>query len=578
VADALAITARRDAELADKARLVLDTLKAAADSPQAVADLFTLDRFMAQLRRGAAVRAVIAGQELPYPSTGPMSLSDAVRSACSEAAETAPIAIDLRDDPALEAGPAAALAHLMAEILDHEATFSEPGRPIEVTSRPGAEGVTLVVRQWGPPPSDQELAAINALLGGDQPPGGRPPQDAATFGLEVAGLLAGRIGAGVLASAAQAPNGQSSGTIVEIRLPVALLASRQRSVPDPPPPPIQARPAVTPAGSIPVFTPARNLERPAPPASPETSALVALDQEVDAPNPPARRTSAQTGLATFDPAPAGYDGVAGEYDPTAAQAELEPMVADSSPRPMPSYRPSLRAQVNGLVTEASAAVSGGDEPSVAQTPPDATATSNEPAPAAHEAPQFDLADTCQGASGPAGPAAPTPAPFPAAAPSQPAVESSQLAPAPSQPTAAPGAPAVPNPIGAPAPSGFRAPRAGGLPLFGAAPATSAPPAAPEPPPLGPTWTPQPAPTPQTAPDPNGFAGFAPRAIYETDARGQALAELSHLATRADGDAARPRSSSRNGGKLSPEAERLRQRLAQLAPPSAPTNPPEGTPQ
>lgn len=240
--EALAATAKRDANLADSAQAVVDGLKAIAHSPEAVAGLFALDRAVNQLRRGANARALLAGQQLPEPEAGPLRLADVARLAGAASTQTQPFLIELSCDPTVETSTAGSLIHLIAEIVDADHVDG----PVEVAGSMSNDGYNLTVQQPGTPASQDDIDAANAVLHND----GLSDLDESSFGLYVAGLIASNAGLDVTVSGGIDPTGRPTGRMTRIRIPAGRLIDPDSQEPATPPPTPPAFEPVTVSGPV----------------------------------------------------------------------------------------------------------------------------------------------------------------------------------------------------------------------------------------------------------------------------------------------------------------------------------------
>jgi hypothetical protein len=312
--DALHATARRDADLADRVRAVIDDLKTQITAPQAVADLFALDRAVTQLRRGASLSAVIAQRDVPSGAPASMRLADAVRMASAEASNAPSVAIDLRADPTVDGATGEQLAHVLGELFDHESLFGDRDHPIEVSGSPDGDAFTMAIRQWGPALSADDLASINTYLGGAIPSG--PDVEPSTLGLYVAGQLAARAGIHLTASAARDRTAGHTGTLVQVHIPADLVAGCEAAAT---PPPAVPKP----------FTPVNGGYAPVFASGPQTLALAMPDAS------PAHATGAVPTVGTLV-----FDANALSYEPN--PLSFEPEIVSFAPpvgRPAPEQPP-----------------------------------------------------------------------------------------------------------------------------------------------------------------------------------------------------------------------------------------------
>lgn len=121
------------------------------------------------------------------------------------------------------AGPAVGdVVHLLAELLENAANFSDPGSRVRVTARPAADCVVVAVHDEGIGMGAEALAEANHRLATRV---GLTASVAGTMGLLVVAHLAARHGVEV-----ELRSHLGGGTVARVHLPDALLVSWQDGV------------------------------------------------------------------------------------------------------------------------------------------------------------------------------------------------------------------------------------------------------------------------------------------------------------------------------------------------------------
>jgi len=209
---------RRSTSLINQQLGLIENLERDEDDPRRLENLFRLDHLAARIRRNGESLLVLAGAAPRSGSGQDLPLGDVVRAAVSEVQDYQRVRISV-SDLVIQAGAAPNLVHLFAELIDNALSYSPPDSTVTVASARGVDGGTLVeVSDDGLGMTSDAVASANlALLTG----GEVTTETARRMGLYVVGQLAIRHEVTVRIR----PNPESTGTIVSVFLPAALLAS-----------------------------------------------------------------------------------------------------------------------------------------------------------------------------------------------------------------------------------------------------------------------------------------------------------------------------------------------------------------
>lgn len=209
---------RRSTSLINQQLGLIENLERDEDDPRRLESLFRLDHLAARIRRNGESLLVLAGAAPRSGAGQDLPLGDVVRAAVSEVQDYQRVRLTV-SDLIIRAGAAPNLIHLFAELIDNALSYSPPDSTVLVASLRGVDGGTLVeVSDDGLGMTADAVAAANdALVTG----GEVTTETARRMGLYVVGQLAIRHDVTVRIR----PNPESTGTIVSVFLPAALLAS-----------------------------------------------------------------------------------------------------------------------------------------------------------------------------------------------------------------------------------------------------------------------------------------------------------------------------------------------------------------
>ncbi len=209
---------RRSTSLINQQLGLIENLERDEDDPRRLENLFRLDHLAARIRRNGESLLVLAGAAPRSGAGRDLPLGDVVRAAVSEVQDYQRVRLAV-SDLVIQAGAAPNLIHLFAELIDNALSYSPPDSTVTVASVRGVDGGTLVeVSDDGLGMTPEAVASANESLvsGGEV-----TTETARRMGLYVVGQLAIRHEVTVRIR----PNPESTGTIVSVFLPAALLAS-----------------------------------------------------------------------------------------------------------------------------------------------------------------------------------------------------------------------------------------------------------------------------------------------------------------------------------------------------------------
>lgn len=209
---------RRSTSLINQQLGLIENLERDEDDPRRLESLFRLDHLAARIRRNGESLLVLAGAAPRGGAGQDLPLGDVLRAAVSEVQDYQRVRLSV-SDLSIRAVAAPNLIHLFAELIDNALSYSPPDSTVSVASVRGVDGGTLVeVSDDGLGMTPEAVASANDSLvtGGEV-----TTETARRMGLYVVGQLAIRHEVTVRIR----PNPESTGTIVSVFLPAALLAS-----------------------------------------------------------------------------------------------------------------------------------------------------------------------------------------------------------------------------------------------------------------------------------------------------------------------------------------------------------------
>ncbi|MEE4543283.1 nitrate- and nitrite sensing domain-containing protein [Streptomyces sp. V4-01] len=326
--------------LVERQLALIEGLEVHEQDPDRLDTLFRLDHLATRMRRNSENLLVLTGTEHSHGATArPVPLVDVARAAVSEIEEYARIGVGEMPEARVAGRAADDVAHLLAELLDNAAAFSDPTAGVQVSGWLLENGeVILSVEDTGVGVPAGRLDAFNELLADADP---APPSAVSGMGLYVVARLAHRHA--VRVQLRPRPDGGTTAVVVLPRLLVASVGPEEAFGPaagD------SAFAGGAPAGPLAGFPAPRAGRPPAVSASPTAStSAVAAERPADhqpvgrpepfAPaasgHPPAGPAPVSGPLPVFGPAP-----VSG---PVSWPAAVTGHMSVSGPAPVPAPGP-----------------------------------------------------------------------------------------------------------------------------------------------------------------------------------------------------------------------------------------------
>jgi signal transduction histidine kinase len=155
--------ARRIMSLINNTLKGFDELERDMEDPEVLQPLFKLDHMVTRLRR-LAESLTVAGGALPRRGRKPTLLSDVIQHAISEIEQYERVNLVSPTDGMVDGRAATGLVHLLAELLDNAAKFSDPATPVMVRVERAASGVVIQVDDRGRLMPQDTLEHLNNLL------------------------------------------------------------------------------------------------------------------------------------------------------------------------------------------------------------------------------------------------------------------------------------------------------------------------------------------------------------------------------------------------------------------------------
>jgi signal transduction histidine kinase len=235
IADSFVNLGRRNQNLLGRQLDLITALETNETDPDALANLFRLDHLATRMRRNAESLLVLAGLGPPRNWAPTVRLADVIRAALGEVEDFQRVSVRGVEPVTILGSSAAALAHLLAELIENALAFSPTDQVVEIhgvrhtrrSDRP--RGYTLAVVDYGRGMPAAELATANRRLAGDESFTIAPSKYLGHF---VTGNLAARYGITV-----RLHNSLGGGTTATVELPPNLLTVPGAAVPAAPPSP-----------------------------------------------------------------------------------------------------------------------------------------------------------------------------------------------------------------------------------------------------------------------------------------------------------------------------------------------------
>jgi signal transduction histidine kinase len=240
--------AQRQNALVTRALDALDKAENSVEDPDILNDFFGIDHLVTQLRRSTENIAVLGGQGLAGRPREPLPVATALRQAVEEIerydrVQVAP-APDKLSFPG-HVGPS--VVHLLAELLENAARFSDSRTIVQLTATEQQGGLVIAVRDRGMSMEPAQLYQLNEQLAAPRTVDVYAHLKDGRIGLVVTGQLAQRCGIQVQLQA----NTDGAGVTAFALIPNTVLMTTPlppaQSAPAPPPAsvPYQARPELS---------------------------------------------------------------------------------------------------------------------------------------------------------------------------------------------------------------------------------------------------------------------------------------------------------------------------------------------
>jgi signal transduction histidine kinase len=185
----LASLGKRNQSLLARQLRIIDTLEQQAESPTALAELFSLDHLTTRMRRHAESLSIMSGAAPGRSWSEPVPVIDVMRAAVSEIEDYKRVTVLTDSEETVTAAAVTDLIHLLAELIENATLFSPSTTRVEVTAERVANGFAIEVEDRGLGIAPDQLKLINEQLAS-------PPDfdmaDADRLGLFVTGRLAAR--------------------------------------------------------------------------------------------------------------------------------------------------------------------------------------------------------------------------------------------------------------------------------------------------------------------------------------------------------------------------------------------------
>jgi hypothetical protein len=172
IADSFVNLGRRNQNLLSRQLDLITRLESDETNPDVLANLFRLDHLATRMRRNAESLLVLAGVRPPRTYAATVRLDDVIRAALGEVEDFQRVAIRGVEPVTIQGTAAAALGHLLAELIENALAFSPRDQVVQIHGmrqvphgdRPGA--YTLAVVDFGRGMSANEIATANRRLAG----------------------------------------------------------------------------------------------------------------------------------------------------------------------------------------------------------------------------------------------------------------------------------------------------------------------------------------------------------------------------------------------------------------------------
>jgi signal transduction histidine kinase len=215
IADSFVNLGRRNQNLLDRQLEFITELEQLETEPEQLEALFRLDHLATRMRRNAESLLVLAGTESPRQWGMPVELDAVVRAGLGEVEDYRRVTIRHLEDAAVAGGAAAAVSHIVAELVENALQFSPPDEDVEIKGRRSHEGYVVAIADNGIGMPDEDLERANRRLSGEESYTVAPSR---YLGHYVAGQLSARIGVTV-----RLQDNPAGGLVATVVVPSTLL-------------------------------------------------------------------------------------------------------------------------------------------------------------------------------------------------------------------------------------------------------------------------------------------------------------------------------------------------------------------
>lgn len=185
----LASLGKRNQSLLHRQLRIIDTLEQRAESPAALAELFTLDHLTTRMRRHAESLSILSGAAPARSWTSSVPVIDVIRAAVSEIEDYKRVTVRTDTEETVAATAVTDMIHLLAELIENATLFSPSNTQTEVRAERVVNGFAIEIEDRGLGIARDQVREINERLA-------NPPDfdlvDADRLGLFVTGRLAAR--------------------------------------------------------------------------------------------------------------------------------------------------------------------------------------------------------------------------------------------------------------------------------------------------------------------------------------------------------------------------------------------------
>lgn len=207
---------RRSQKLAVRQLDHLETLEQNETIPETLDGLLQVDHLATRMRRNAESLLILADQDSPRRYPHAVSIRDLVRAAASEIVDYQRIELADFDHATVRGEVVGDVIHLLAELVENAARFSNPSTNVEVVGRWQEQRYQIFIVDRGVGLPEERLAQLNARLAD---PVLASEESSSYLGIQVVSRLAERRGIEVALF-----DGVHQGTTVKILLPAEILS------------------------------------------------------------------------------------------------------------------------------------------------------------------------------------------------------------------------------------------------------------------------------------------------------------------------------------------------------------------